>query len=480
MKRMRGGASVMPPSLVHVHAFAEPLQGIARIYEVISMNHTRYVARRRRQRLLVEPLEPRALLSAAAWDVPAAAPVATVEVAGARAGATGAIVLPRPSGPSPVGRTSLVVADASRADPFSPDSSARRELVVTLWYPSGHVRPGAPRAPYVADAAAYAPSVAKDLGGGSGQAPTTDEVQRMLESIRTHATAGTPLSRRARAFPVVLLLPGRGSSPEFYTAYAEDLASRGYVVAGVNPTGIADVTVFPDGHVATSRVPDIASIPADGLAEESAWETSLLAADGRSVLDQLTRMNTGAIPSFLRGRLDLSRVAAIGHSIGGAAAAELAATDPRVRTGADLDGTLWGRAQTSGVGKPFLFLTASDPTVAQLKQAGLTRREYQRIVDQAALDTAGVAATIRLGGYRLVFDGFHHSSFTDQELERPASGDRPSGALAVRVVEDYLTAFLGMTLYGRRSALYGARAHPPRGVWFSTPAAGTPRRDGTA
>lgn len=440
------------------------------------MNHSQRPSRPRRARnFAVESLETRSLLSAGGGylsGISAMMPSGVGPVASERARPTprtAAVTLPVPSGPNRVGQTSIEVVDPTRPDPFSADPNARRDLMVTLWYPAGAVRPGTPRAPYVPNVDVYAPVVAADLNAGSGQTFSIDDVRQELASIRTHAWAGAPVSPRGRAYPLVVLLPGRGSTPEFYTAYAEDLASRGYVVAGVNSTGVAEVTVFPDGRVASSRLPDIETIPVDRLGAESAWETDVIAADARSTLDFLTRMNAGAVPGLLRGRLDLSRVAVVGHSIGGAAAAQVVATDPRFRTGADLDGTLWGPVQKVGVGKPFLFLTASDPTGAQLKQSGLTRALYQQRVDRSALDTAGVAATVRAGGYRVVFDGFQHSSFTDLEVLRPASPDGPSGARGVRAVETYLAEFLAMTLSGRRSALFGGRARPYRGVWLSTP-----------
>ncbi|MCO8276219.1 hypothetical protein M1L60_37140 [Actinoplanes sp. TRM 88003] len=62
--------------------------------------------------------------------------VATLPI-GAAADPTPALSLPRPTGPYSVGTTGLHLTDAGRADPWRPD--VRRELMVSLWYPS---RPG--------------------------------------------------------------------------------------------------------------------------------------------------------------------------------------------------------------------------------------------------------------------------------------------------------------------------------------------------
>src|ERR1700753_1141154 len=58
---------------------------------------------------------------------------------GASAGAPGgqgpALCLPEPSGPCPVGPTSLWLTDASRPDPWAAEVTAR-ELMISLWYPA--------------------------------------------------------------------------------------------------------------------------------------------------------------------------------------------------------------------------------------------------------------------------------------------------------------------------------------------------------
>ena len=55
-----------------------------------------------------------------------------------------------------------------------------------------------------------------------------------------------------RSLPVVLFSPGFDVPRTLYTiAAAEDLASRGYVVIGMDHTGEALATVFPDGRLSS-------------------------------------------------------------------------------------------------------------------------------------------------------------------------------------------------------------------------------------
>ena len=51
--------------------------------------------------------------------------------------------LPEPTGPCPVGTTSLCLKDVSRPDPWAAGVSAR-ELMVSLWYPAMPAAGGEP------------------------------------------------------------------------------------------------------------------------------------------------------------------------------------------------------------------------------------------------------------------------------------------------------------------------------------------------
>ena len=60
---------------------------------------------------------------------------------------------PRPTGPHQIGTVTYYWMDSSRHEIFSADSSARRELMVQVWYPA-EANPSSARAPYVQDASA--------------------------------------------------------------------------------------------------------------------------------------------------------------------------------------------------------------------------------------------------------------------------------------------------------------------------------------
>lgn len=248
-------------------------------------------------------------------------------------------VLPRPSGRHFVGTRSLPLTDFGRTDPFA-SHPGPRELMVQLWYPTGSSVPAPhrrnPAAPYTD------PGTAVALEAGFGMRPG------VLNGVGTHARAGGRPAPGTRS--AVVLSHGRGASRILTSGLAEELASHGHLVAGVDHTYDAAAVRFPDGRLVLGALP---AEPDDWDAQDR-LEVSVRAADLRCVADALCR----------RGRslagVPVQRVGVLGHSLGGAAAAEALRTDRRFVAGLDLDGGLFGTTVAeTGLDRPFLLLTSS-------------------------------------------------------------------------------------------------------------------------
>ncbi|WP_345944838.1 alpha/beta hydrolase family protein [Streptomyces albus subsp. chlorinus] len=267
----------------------------------------------------------------------------------------GRLQVPPPGGPHRVGTQALPFLDPDRADPWQPHRC--RELMVQLWYPAAPLAGSTPPpARYLTlPVAAHVLQMWAEEGEEFGAGP-----HEALAGVRVHATEGAPVADGTRR-PLVLLSPGLGEYRAGLTALAEDLASRGFVVAGVDHPGDAAAVEFPNGRVVPHHEPkdEEGSSAADGSTTDV--ESRYLAtrvADLRFVLDQLL-----ASPSPWHGVLDTTRVGVAGHSLGGAAAAELARTDARPAAIAVLDGSLYGPVLSSGLDLPVLLcgLTPPDP-----------------------------------------------------------------------------------------------------------------------
>ncbi|MFD9123535.1 alpha/beta hydrolase family protein [Kitasatospora sp. NPDC059571] len=271
-----------------------------------------------------------------------------------------AMTLPAPHGPHAVGTTGLHLVDASRKDPWQPGHS--RELMVTLWYPA---RPGqsdavAPQLP-AGTAAAFAASLQQQFGLPTDTADWA--------GTETHSRTDAPAQATQAGLPVVLYSPGATGLRGQGTVLAEELASRGYLVVAIDHTYESLAVEFPDGRVALPD-PAAASAPPSRLVD-------IRVADARFVLDRLTLLNAGGnpdadhrrLPTGLTGRLDLCHVGMIGHSLGGATAAQVMHDDARVEAAVDLDGGLdfgdqgpVGSVVADGLDRPFLLMNSAQWT----------------------------------------------------------------------------------------------------------------------
>lgn len=362
-------------------------------------------------------------------------------------------LLPDPRGPFPVGRETIHLMDRSRIEPLSADHRFR-EIMMDVWYPATvSNRPLAEYVDRVRFEAALGDSGMRNLFGSAAPLIKADRV-------RAHAIDGAPFAKTLRRCPLVIFSHGMGTVSRIYTAQLEDLASHGYVVAALTHTYDAAVTVFPDGR---NIVIDMASRPPQGTAEEKqmAYENQRIewwASDIRFALDELSRINRDrSSRNPFAGHLDLSSVAAFGHSDGGEAAARACQTDSRFKACLNQDGVQrfapfhldssgWGMKQ------PFLLITRTRkelPTEKEAVAMHMTLSEVKELV--ASLRAAQERALRSTGGgsYRvsLNYDATTHMSFSDLPVLQAVSSDEAEAHTRVlETILDYDRAFFDKTL----------------------------------
>ncbi|MET9243391.1 alpha/beta hydrolase [Nonomuraea sp. NPDC003709] len=352
-----------------------------------------------------------AVLAASACSAPtpprSAAPSATP---------TGPATLPAPTGPHPVGTTTLYLNDTSRPDPWDLDATTRR-LKVTLWYPTKQ-RDGQ-RAPYMT------PKESELTLKGGRIAGVPDDT---LSKTRTNATKDAEPT--GRDLPLVVLSPGFTKPISTLTALAEDLASRGYVVAGIDHTYESYATTLADGRIAECLACDSDADPGFGTGVVAGR-----AADVSFVLDQLPSTWNGA------DRIDRSHIAMVGQSIGGAGAMATMVKDPRIRAGIDMDGTTYARIPKTGFSRPFMFI--GSPQHIPGGRDNSWDRDWKLLT-----------------GWKrwIVLSGADHQSFTDLPLLSGALGIKPAygilpAARAAELTRTYVAAFLDQHLKSQRQPL---------------------------
>ncbi|MGW3009937.1 alpha/beta hydrolase family protein [Streptomyces sp. NPDC001219] len=262
-----------------------------------------------------------------------------------------------PSGTHRVGTEACHLIDEARPDPW--DAGRHRELMVQLWYPAAPIaHQGSAQARYLSP-----PVAALVLDGWAEEGEELDPaLSLVLAGVRTHAYDGAPAASGS-AMPLVLFSPGLGEYRAGLTCLAEELASRGFMVAGVDHPSDAAGVEMPDGRVIAHQEPECGR--EDGGHERGDESSDLVDRylatridDMRFVLDQLL-----APGHRWHGLIDPARIGIAGHSLGGAAAAEAARLDPRLAAAAVIDGSLYGDVLTTGLDVPVLLcgLTPPDP-----------------------------------------------------------------------------------------------------------------------
>ncbi|MEO3887208.1 alpha/beta hydrolase [Nonomuraea sp. B5E05] len=260
--------------------------------------------------------------------------------AAAADGSPARIAIPAPTGRHKVGRDVLHLVDRERRDPWKPEAGAR-ELMVSVYYPA---RGGGSAAPYM--------TIGEARLLLKGQKLDTRFEAELLAGVRTNARAGAaPAGGR---HPLVVLSPGFTLNRATLTTLAEELASKGYVVALVDHAYESYGTSFPGGRMLTCVACEkVESAPSDAVSKKLLAKAAAgRAADLSFVIDELTRT------AWKRSKMiDPRRIGAAGHSLGGNAAASVMARDRRVRAGANMDGTFFAPVPKAGLGeRPFLML----------------------------------------------------------------------------------------------------------------------------
>jgi predicted dienelactone hydrolase len=367
--------------------------------------------------------------------------------------------LPEPTGPGPVGVTSLWLTDASRPDPWAPGVTAR-ELMVSLWYPA--TSSDGRRAQYMTPAESELQLTSRGI---TGVRPD------VLSKVRTNAAVDATPAGHQGGHPLVVLSPGFTSPRSTLTALAEDLASHGYVAAGIDHTYESFATAFPDGRVTTCLAR--AARQRDG-GEKAATDR---AADVSFVLDELTGDHR-AWPAA--GLIDPTRMAMAGHSAGGAAAIAAMLADSRIRAGIDMDGSTCAPIPHQGLSRPFLFLgKQSNYTPGSGGDVPAGTLAWKRL--RGAVTTWERDWELLTGWKRwLVVAGAVHASFTDLALLANQIGvdidAGLSGARSLDITRAYVRAFFDQHLRGRPQSLLDQPSQRYPEVTFCSPAdRGLPR-----
>jgi predicted dienelactone hydrolase len=313
--------------------------------------------------------------------------VGLVVVAPVSAWALPVPAFPDPTGRYAVGTTVLQWTDADRPETATPARDDRRTVVAQLWYPAASE--DGEHAPYFGRTPDEARTVAEGLSRYVG---LPGFVLDSLALARTAAILDAdPLGGQR---PVVFFSPGLGGVRGQNTTWAIDLASRGYLVVGLDHPYDSAAVVLTDGTVVDTLVTATGDDEQD---RRNATNWTTVRAEDLSFA--LTSLENSAFGDLLAH----DRIAVTGHSLGGGAALMAARMDHRFSAVIDLDGYPHDPSP-----QPF-------PQPALIVNHPLLPGESTGFLAKADR-VLGLSGT---GGYRVEVPGSSHFTFTDAPIWLP-------------------------------------------------------------
>jgi len=358
--------------------------------------------------------------------------------------------LPAPTGPYPIGRTSFFWVDKNREEAETRGGD-KRKLLVQVWYPATRAE----------SEALYLPDWKEmDL---DKELPRAASVVRKL---KVPAQEDAPVAVTPHLFPIIIFSPGQGVKTLFYSSLETDLASHGFVVVAIEHTYDAPVVVFPDGRILRpmpkEKKPASPNTPTQDMQAQRST-ADYRAEDILFVKKQLAKL-VGSSKTPFRNRLDLSRVVALGHSIGGMAALRACQIDARIRACVNIDGSYRARPYPSdqAMGHPqqslmWLRRPLYMFTDQQLKGVGMTRGEFD----------AEIAFGPRLlGGSKAGLDvqfpqvGVDHMDFSDVRVLESGISPQAKAArlITLQMTRDWVRGFIENTFDGDNRLLIAGPA----------------------
>jgi predicted dienelactone hydrolase len=309
--------------------------------------------------------------------------------------------LPNPSGLYDVGTETFHWVDSTRLEWFTDESpNDVREIIVQVWYPAYKNAEMNPE-PYLD----FIDLRAKTLAGAGA---ISEFLPRHLNHIYTNSFKNIPIIKSDQLMPVVVFSHGITGTRHLHQAMYEFLVSRGFIVIAPDHSFDANLTIFPDGHLADYRS-DITGHTDSVNVRTMQMNTRV--ADISFILDQLVKIQSGKIDAQINAKIDLERIAVGGHSYGGSTATVVSQRDDRIKACFVLDSWISPIPQETiddGIHIPFLFM--GRPTWEGSDYPG----NYPRLDNLMAHSSNPK--------YRLIIKGTKHLDYSDIPLFSPIIG----------------------------------------------------------
>jgi dienelactone hydrolase len=367
------------------------------------------------------------------------------------------VLLPKPEGRYQVGRSVVELVDGSRFDlpPFAPEKVARK-LMVSLFYPVWTAHPHS-TGKYFPPVTAGIEDLELSEFGLKAPNGTFEKVGLHLASDKVSKEfARRDKNHHGPHHPLVIFMPGEGTTRLFYQQIVSTIASKGYNVVSIDAPYDVDIVEYTDGSIAEFNLTLWGTSNLTELYKTGNAAITARVADVSFVLDQLANSTLAhsLVPNLPHSGFNTTHTAMFGHSLGGSTAYSVIQTDDRILGGLNMDGGLYGPGLTTGTDKPFMLMGAQYHT-----RGNKTAEPY------ATWETAWPHLT----GWKkdIIITDTAHYDFSDYPILFETLGITPTAAVgagglhlgtlegvrALHIVTTYVAAFLNFVLHDKSSEL---------------------------
>ena len=301
---------------------------------------------------------------------------------------------PQPSGQWRVGTTELTW-----------DSARYAGVIAKIWYPTNDIAGNSP----------YIDNIGRTLSVmTTGLNPLVKLIfnRLYLGRVITPALLNATINHSSEGFPLILFSPGFRGVNWINTFYALELASHGFTVIGINHPGSSAASLLADGsQVKFKTLERDVFTDADRFDAVLAETSQEQASNMSRVVDTSIALNSNS-NSVLFQKIDVNKIFAAGHSIGGAASFIACGQDKRIAKGINFDGAFIDAIDTEYTDKE-LLLVCADRDKFRPKDLKM-RLPYDQIMKRDALRIDQLANKANLK--RIMLPMTDHLNFTDVPL----------------------------------------------------------------
>lgn len=336
--------------------------------------------------------------------------------------------LPQPTGDFNVGTVVSDFTDESRIEAYAEEAGNSRKIAVQFWYPTDRI---------------------------------SAEAQYDIK--------GAPISTAQQSFPVLIFSHGAFGVRMSNASTFRELASHGYIVASIDHTYQAFYTAFSNGKsipINTKFLNDAMKVSADRLPVSETFKIThdwlqLRTADIELVIDSLKAGELGVTAEWLNGHMDLTKIGLFGHSLGGAASAQVCREREDVKAAIVIDGTMIG--DVTGITSDNAEITTKEPFIKPLMLMYGSLFQEQEAKATAYLPNINAFNNATDAAYSLCIKDSGHLNFTDLPRISPLLSNMLGvGTIdslkCIKIVNDYSLAFFDKHMKEQSSPLLDGMA----------------------